>query len=64
MSWRRSKAFEVLCARILLVTGFGTIGGMSLLVLLKRNGDFGAKCTELPRVLPTRAHRCSASDIR
>ena len=40
--WRSSRAFETLMMRMLGLMAFSTTSGMGLLLLVKRNGDFGA----------------------
>ena len=41
--WRSSRAFETLMMRMLGLMAFSTTSGMGLLLLVKRNGDFGAR---------------------
>jgi hypothetical protein len=42
-AWRSSRAFETLMMRMLGLMAFSTTSGMGLLLLVKRNGDFGAR---------------------
>ena len=41
MSWRNSKNFEQFLVRMMGVMAFGTAGVMGVLLLVKRNHDFG-----------------------
>ena len=48
-AWRSSRAFETLMMRMLGLMAFSTTSGMGLLLLVKRNGDFGARTNPLWR---------------
>lgn len=43
MSWRNSKAFELLTVRLLGLVGVGTVIGMGFLVIAKQNNEFGPR---------------------
>lgn len=60
MSWRNSKAFERLQFRMLSVIGIGTVLSLGLLILLKKEGEFGVlRLQALPAVLAVDSRTCA-----
>ena len=48
MSWRSSRSFEQFLVRMMGVMAFGTAGVMGVLLLVKKNHDFGKRCISDP----------------